>query len=67
MICSIRHMVQVHIKGEAIELETKLNVDADFEAEVDETMAEVINSRSLILKVVCPGTSNSVGIDHDRP
>ena len=48
MICSIRHMVQVHIKGEAIELETKLKVDADFETDVDETMGKVIKSRSLI-------------------
>ena len=36
-------MVQALIKGEAIELETKLDVDADFEADVDETMGEVIN------------------------
>ena len=47
-ICSIPHMVQCIIKMEAIEIETKL----DSEADVDKTMEEVIISRSLILRVI---------------
>ena len=41
-------MVQCIIKMEAIEIETKL----DSEADVDKTMEEVIISRSLILRVI---------------
>ena len=37
-------MVQCIIKMEAIEIETKLDSDADFEADVDKTMGEVIKS-----------------------
>ena len=51
-ICSIPHMVQCIIKMEAIEIETKLDSDADFEADVDKTMGDVIISRSLILRVM---------------
>ena len=45
-------MVQCIIKMEAIEIETKLDSDADFEADVDKTMGDVIISRSLILRVM---------------
>ena len=45
-------MVQCIIKMEAIEIETKLDSDADFEADVDKTMGDAIISRSLILRVM---------------
>ena len=51
------HMVQCIIKMEAIEIETKLDSDADFEADVDKTMGEVIISRSLVLRVIKSGVT----------